>query len=150
MPETVLFFKKIELFPKRRWILVLKLANLKKSENLHSSRHQLLYPPIYLHLIFPILQFEISNWMFFQVWTEFFACKVQVWNIKSAKSKRLLNVGNFSMGYGYFQVFYVYSRPYVHYFAKFSKPYVYSFSQIFQVLRLFPTLLLFQTLEYDQ
>ena len=24
-------------------------------------------PPIYLHLIFPILQFEISSWIFFQV-----------------------------------------------------------------------------------
>ena len=30
------------------------------------------FPPIYLHLIFPILQFEISSWIFFQVWTGFF------------------------------------------------------------------------------
>ena len=39
------------------------------------------------HLIFPILQFEISSWIFFQVWTGFFTCKIQVWNIKLAKSK---------------------------------------------------------------
>ena len=36
------------------------------------------------------------------------------------------------MGYGYFQVFYVYSRPYIHYFC-----------QIFQALRLFKALCLY-------
>ena len=47
-------------------------------------------PPIYRHLIFAILQFEISslmNWIFIQVWTGFSACKTQVWNVKLAKSK---------------------------------------------------------------
>ena len=36
--------------------------------------HVQAYPPIYLHLIFEILQFEISslmNWIFFLVWTGF-------------------------------------------------------------------------------
>ena len=33
------------------------------------------------------------------------------------KALRLLNVGNVSMGYRYFQFFYVYSNPYLHYFC---------------------------------
>ena len=49
-------------------------------------------PPIYLHLIFPILQFEMSSWIFFQFWTGFFACEIQVWNIKLAKSKILVRI----------------------------------------------------------
>ena len=46
-----------------------------------------LFSPIYLRLIFPILQSGISSWIFFQVWTAFFVCKIQVWIIKLAKSK---------------------------------------------------------------
>ena len=39
-----------------------------------SNLFQRALPPIYLHLIFDILKFEISsliNWIFFQVWTGF-------------------------------------------------------------------------------
>ena len=45
----------------------------------HYSNEGDCIPPIYLHLIFPILQFEISslmNWIFLPA----VACKIQVWN----------------------------------------------------------------------
>ena len=50
-------------------------------------------PPIYLHLIFAILQFETSslrNWIFLPA----VACKIQVWNILKIKFIKLDSLEN--------------------------------------------------------
>ena len=59
-------------------------ANIPRSRK-SPGRQRLGNPPIYLHLIFDILQFEISslmNWIFFLVWTGFLqatqAVKIQL------------------------------------------------------------------------
>ena len=70
--------------------------------------HRKCTPPIYLHLIFPILQFEISNlmnWIFFLVSTGFLllvlACKNpdQTWNFKLENVKNQVQIEN-ALGIG--------------------------------------------------